>query len=175
MNQYIAKNSSKEIVFQLERHEMQERIMQETLINVKTDVSKTVDQIGMHEPPLAAKQDIEKILKITDQITSSWENINKTVKDRLNKDLKLASFKEDLKKIDCEIRDLNEQLDTISGWLSESFVAAKGASEAFLQFEKTLHVRMRISDSQLRMIFFSFHCNDYITGLDFFADFGAED
>lgn len=117
------------------------RSISEIFKRAKQESEKVIVKIQNLEPPEAARQDIDKLNQSFRVAVDEWNSYSSSTKTRLQERLDFCLFGDDLDKINAELRDLAEQLATITGWLGESLSAAKGASEAFTQFEKTLDVR----------------------------------
>ncbi|XP_031789486.1 uncharacterized protein LOC100679567 isoform X4 [Nasonia vitripennis] len=124
----------------LERLDSLIRSTSEIFKRAKQESEKVIVKIQNMEPADAACQDIEKLNQSFRIAVEEWNSYSSSTKTRLQERLDFCLFGDDLDKINAELRDLAEQLATITGWLGESLAAARGASEAFTQFEKTLDI-----------------------------------
>ena len=149
----LNKESLHEVRTLLERLDSLSRSMSETFKLAKLESEKVIVKIQNLEPADAARQDIEKLNQSFRLVVDEWNSYSTTTKTRLQERLDFCLFGDDLDKINAELRDLAEQLATITGWLGESLTAAKGASEAFLQFEKTLDVRNTFISCRNHLLF----------------------
>lgn len=137
----LNKESLHEVRVLLDRLDSLTRSTSESFKRAKQESEKVIVKIQNLEPAEAARQDIDKLNQSFRIAVDEWNSYSTSTKSRLQERLDFCLFGDDLDKINAELRDLAEQLATITGWLGESLAAAKGASEAFAQFEKTLDVR----------------------------------
>lgn len=114
----------------------------ESFKRAKQESERLIQKIQTLEPSNAARKDIEKLNQSFKLVVDEWNEYSNVTRTRLQEKLDFTLFGDDLDKINAELKDLAEQLGTITGWLGESLSGARGASEAFLQFEKTLEVRI---------------------------------
>jgi hypothetical protein len=140
----LNKESLHEVRVLLERLDCFTRSTSDLFKRAKQDSEKIIVKVKNLEPPEAADQDIDKLNQSFKLVVNIWNAYSSSTKLHLQERLDFCLFGDDLDKINAELRDLADQLATITGWLGESLSAAKGASEAFLQFEKTLDVRYEI-------------------------------
>lgn len=115
----------------------------ESLSRVQTKSEEIIHIIKLQEPPEPATQDIEKLKRTIESMTIEFESFQKTTSDYLEKHRRLCTFKEDIEKIDSDLRDLNEQLKNVDGKIGENLSASKATLAAFEQFEHTITVMIK--------------------------------
>lgn len=113
----------------------------ESLLRVRTKSEEIIGNIRLQEPTEPAVQDIEKLRHAIDSVTVELESFQAEICTRLEKHRRLCVFREDIERIDSDLRDLNEQLKTIDGRISENLSASRATLTAFEQFEQTITVR----------------------------------
>lgn len=137
----LNRESLHEVRSLLDRLDSFSKSASESFKRAKQESERLIIKIQTLEPTEAARRDIEKLNQSFKLVVDDWNDYSNATRARLQEKLDFSLFGDDLDKINAELKDLAEQLGTITGWLGESLSGAKGASEAFLQFEKTLDVR----------------------------------
>lgn len=113
----------------------------ESLLRVRTKSEEVIGNIRLQEPAESAAQDIEKLRHAINSVTAELESFQAEICNRLDKHRRLCVFREDIEKIDSDLRNLNEQLKIIDGRIGENLSASRTTSAAFEQFEQTITVR----------------------------------
>lgn len=112
----------------------------ESLLRVRTKSEEVIGNIRLQEPMEPAAQDIEKLRHAIHSVTVELESFQAEISSRLEKHRRLCVFREDIERIDSDLRDLNEQLKTIDGRIGENLSASRTTLAAFEQFEQTITV-----------------------------------
>lgn len=120
--------------------EMMKRTITESLKHIQTKIEAVIVRIKQLEPPDAASQDIEKLRQVLDNVASSFQTFTIEILTRIEEHRRICIFGEDLSRIDSDLRDLNDQLQTVDARFHENLQAAKAAATAFSQFEATMTV-----------------------------------
>ncbi|XP_014485705.1 PREDICTED: uncharacterized protein LOC106750117 isoform X2 [Dinoponera quadriceps] len=112
----------------------------ESLLRVRTKSEEVIGNIRLQEPVESAVQDIEKLRHAMDFVDAQLESFQAEIFSRLEKHRRLCVFREDVERIDSDLRDLNEQLKTIDGRIGENLSASRATLTAFEQFEQTITI-----------------------------------
>lgn len=136
----IGREPAQEIEILLEQIKVIDKTNTDILRQARLGCEAAKQKICEVEPAEAATLDVEKLNAAYQQAHENWTNYEKRMSARLKERLDYCALEDELDKINAELKDLAGQLSTITGWLGENLGSAKGASEAFTQFEKTLDV-----------------------------------
>lgn len=112
----------------------------ESLLRIRTTSEKIIDTIRLQEPLESATQDAEKLKDAVDSVVAEFESFQIETSNRLEKHRRLCIFREDIEKINSDLRDLNEQLKNVDEKIGDNLSASKAALVAFEQFEQTITV-----------------------------------
>ncbi|XP_015171223.1 PREDICTED: titin isoform X2 [Polistes dominula] len=118
--------------------ETNKRTITESLKHIQTEIEIIIGKIKLLEPPEAALQDIDKLRLALDNVVSPFQTFTVQTLTRIEEHRRICIFSEDLSRIDSDLRDLNEQLQTVDARFNENLQAAKTAANAFNQFEATM-------------------------------------
>lgn len=112
----------------------------ESLLRMRTKSEEIIDNIRLQEPLESATQDIGKLKSAIDSVVIEFESFQIETSSRLEKHRRLCIFREDIEKINSDLRDLNEQLKNMDEKIGDNLPASKAALAAFEQFEQTIIV-----------------------------------
>jgi len=113
-----------------------------SLQRVRSKSDEVISNIKLQEPLEAAAQDVEKLKCAIDSVIIEIELLQTETYNRLEKHRYLCIFKEDLERINSELRNLNEQLKNMDGRIGDNLSASKATLTVFEQFEHTITVRL---------------------------------
>lgn len=99
-----------------------------------------IDSIRRQESPESAMQDIEKLKRAINSMVVEYERFQTETTSCLEKHRRFCIFREDLEKINSDLRELNNQLKNVDEKLGNNLSASKAALASFEQFEQTLTV-----------------------------------
>ncbi|XP_013393635.1 titin [Lingula anatina] len=97
-----------------------------------------VVRVRQQDSEEAAKEEVQKVLEITEERKQHWERAWDEQKNRLEQNVQLCQFNFDLRQVHREIDELSHQLRTKHGDYGSSLPQAKMTAEAFRQFEMTV-------------------------------------
>ncbi|KAG1672025.1 Muscle M-line assembly protein unc-89 [Nymphon striatum] len=92
------------------------------------------------EPLNISHLDVHKINMVLDSDKKNWENLWEQHRHRLEQDLQLCHFNEDLKQISLQITELSKQLENMKGNYGNSVTSTQNTSTAFFNFENTIEM-----------------------------------
>ncbi|XP_019884311.1 titin isoform X6 [Camponotus floridanus] len=110
----------------------------ESLLRIRTTSEKIIDTIRLQEPLESATQDAEKLKSAIDSVDAEFESFQIETSNRLEKHRRFCIFREDIEKINSDLRDLNEQLKNVDEKIGDNLSASRAALVAFEQFEQTI-------------------------------------
>ncbi|XP_014601997.1 PREDICTED: uncharacterized protein LOC106785786 isoform X2 [Polistes canadensis] len=114
------------------------RTIADSLKRIQTEIEVIIGKIKLFEPTEAALQDIDKLRLALDNVVSPFQSFTVHTLTRIEEHRRICIFGEDLSRIDSDLRDLNDQLQTVDAKFNENLQAAKTAASAFNQFEATM-------------------------------------
>lgn len=112
----------------------------ESLLRVRTKSEEIIDNIRQQEPLESATQDAGKLKGAIDSVVVEFEPFQVETSSRLDKHRRHCIFREDIEKINSDLRDLNEQLKNMDEKIGDNLPASRAALVAFEQFEQTIIV-----------------------------------
>lgn len=112
----------------------------ESLRRIRTKSEEIINNIRLQEPLESATQDVEKLKGAIDSVDVEFELFQIETSSRLEKHRRLCIFREDIEKINSDLRDLNEQLKNTDEKIGDNLSASRAALAAFEQFEQTIIV-----------------------------------
>lgn len=113
----------------------------ESLSQIRTKSEEIIDYIRLEEPLESATQDIEKIKRTIDSVSVKFELFQtETISSHFERHRHLCIFREDIEKINSDLRELNEQLKNMDGRIGDNLSVSKATLTAFEQFEQTITV-----------------------------------
>ncbi|XP_018338023.1 PREDICTED: titin-like isoform X4 [Trachymyrmex septentrionalis] len=112
----------------------------ESLLQIRTKSDKIVNNIRLQEPLESAIQDIEKLNCTIDSVRVKFELFQTETSNRLEEHRHLCIFREDIEKINYDLRELNEQLKNMDGRIGDNLSVLKATLTAFEQFEQTITI-----------------------------------
>ncbi|XP_043502049.1 muscle M-line assembly protein unc-89 isoform X6 [Polistes fuscatus] len=118
--------------------EIIKRTITDSLKRIQSEIEVVIGKIKLLEPPEAALQDIDKLRLALDNVVSPFQSFTVQTLTRIEEHRRICIFGEDLSRIDSDLRDLNDQLQTVDARFNENLQAAKTAAGAFSQFEATM-------------------------------------
>ncbi|CAL1681894.1 unnamed protein product [Lasius platythorax] len=110
----------------------------ESLRRIHTKSEEIINNIRLQEPLESATQDVEKLKGAIDSVDVEFELFQIETSSRLEKHRRLCIFREDIEKINSDLRDLNEQLKNTDEKIGDNLSASRAALAAFEQFEQTI-------------------------------------
>lgn len=138
---FLTESARRDMRSNSEKHETVRHSIAETLISLQTEIEHVVARIEEQEPPEAAKEEIGRLKRALAHTAAEWENSWQETRTRLDGGIRYCDFADDLDLIDADLRQLALQLeDSGSRFTGDSLPSAESASQAFLQFEKTITV-----------------------------------
>jgi len=117
----------------------------ESLLQIHTKSEEIIDNIRLQEPLESATQDIEKLNRTIDSVRIKFELFQTETSNRLEEHRHLCIFREDIEKINYDLRELNEQLKNMDGRIGDNLSVLKATLTAFEQFEQTITVNYIIT------------------------------
>lgn len=124
----------------LNKLDMLRTSIMESLLRVRTKSEAIIDNIRLQEPLESAIQDIEKLKRTVDSMSVKFESFQTETSSNLEKHRCLCIFREDIEKINSDLRDLHEQLKNMDGRIGDNLSVSKATLAAFEQFEQTITV-----------------------------------
>ncbi|RLU22075.1 hypothetical protein DMN91_006455 [Ooceraea biroi] len=121
-----------------------------SLQRVRSKSDEIISNIRLQEPLEAAAQDVEKLKRAIDSVIIEIELLQTETYNCLEKHRQLCIFREDLERINSELRDLNEQLKNMDGRIGDNLSASKATLVAFEQFEHTITILEERIESFIR-------------------------
>lgn len=112
----------------------------ESLLQVHTKSEEIIENIRLQEPLDSATQDVEKLKRAIDSVVSEFELLQFETSSRLERHQRVCIFREDIEKINSDLRDLSEQLRNTDEKISDNLSASRATLAAFEQFEQTIIV-----------------------------------
>ncbi|XP_012061613.1 PREDICTED: uncharacterized protein LOC105624873 [Atta cephalotes] len=112
----------------------------ESLLQIHTKSEEIIDNIRLQEPLESATQDIEKLNRTIDSVRIKFELFQTETSNRLEEHRHLCIFREDIEKINYDLRELNEQLKNMDGRIGDNLSVLKATLTAFEQFEQTITI-----------------------------------
>ncbi|XP_071560873.1 uncharacterized protein [Temnothorax nylanderi] len=112
----------------------------ESLLRVRAKSETIIDNIRLQEPLESATQDIEKLKRTIDSTRVKFESFQTETSSHLEKHQRLCIFREDIEKINSDLRELHEQLKNIDGRIGDNLSVSKATLAAFEQFEQTITI-----------------------------------
>lgn len=109
---------------------------------IGSKVRETMVKIERQEPREAGVHDIEKLRRALDSLSTDFEVFWSQTTTRIEEYRRTCTFAEDLERIENELLDLNEHLKKVDTKIGENLQTARAASSSFVQFEKTVTVRI---------------------------------
>ncbi|XP_039306302.1 uncharacterized protein LOC105193639 isoform X2 [Solenopsis invicta] len=122
----------------LNKFDMLKSSITESLLRIRTKSEEIIDNIRLQEPPESATQDIEKLKRTLDSVNVKFESFKIESLSHLEKHRRLCAFREDIEKINSDLRELNEQLKDMDGRIGDTL--SKATLTAFEQFEQTIMI-----------------------------------
>ena len=110
---------------------------------IKSKMQETIARIKQQEPSEAGARDIEKLKRAVDSLSTNLELFWSQTTTKIEEYRRTCTFAEDLERIEKELHDLNEHLKKVDAKIGENLQTAKATAASFVQFEKTVTVRMR--------------------------------
>lgn len=117
-----------------------------SLQRVRSKSDEVISNIKLQEPLDAAAQDVEKLKRAIDSVVLEIEFLQTETYNCLEKHRELCIFREDLERINSDLRDLNEQLKNMDKRLGDNLSVSKTTLVAFEQFEHTITVILSRKD-----------------------------
>jgi len=111
----------------------------ESLLQIRMKSEEIIDSIRLQKP-LESAQDIEKLKYTIDSVSVKFELFQTETSNHLEKHRHLCIFKEDIEKINSDLRELNEQLKNMDERIGDNLSISKVTLAAFEQFEQTITV-----------------------------------
>ncbi|XP_018309581.1 uncharacterized protein [Mycetomoellerius zeteki] len=112
----------------------------ESLLQIRTKSGEIIGNIRLQEPLESAIQDIEKLNRTIDSVCVKFELLQTETSNRLEEHRHLCIFREDIEKINYDLRELNEQLKNMDGRIGDNLSVLKATLTAFEQFEQTITI-----------------------------------
>ncbi|XP_011705984.1 PREDICTED: uncharacterized protein LOC105461199 isoform X2 [Wasmannia auropunctata] len=112
----------------------------EFLLQIRTKSEEIIDNIRLQKPLESATQDVEKLKRTIDSVNVKFELFQTETSIHLEKHRCLCIFKEDIEKINFDLRELNEQLKNMDGRIGDNLSVSKATLVAFEQFEQTITI-----------------------------------
>ncbi|XP_018360288.1 PREDICTED: titin isoform X3 [Trachymyrmex cornetzi] len=112
----------------------------ESLLQIHTKSEEIIDNIRLQEPLESTIQDIEKLNRTIDSVRVKFELFQTETSNRLEEHQHLCIFREDIGKINYDLRELNEQLKNMDGRIGDNLSVLKATLIAFEQFEQTIMI-----------------------------------
>lgn len=115
----------------------------ESLLRVRTKSQVIIDNIRLQELQYKNKsaiQDIEKLKCIVDSISVKFELFQTEMSSYLEKHRRLCIIREDIDKINSDLRELHEQLKNMDKRIGDNLPVSKVTLATFEQFEQTITV-----------------------------------
>lgn len=110
---------------------------------IRSKAQDLIARIKQQEPPEAGVQDIEKLKRAIDSLSTNLELFWSQTITKIEEYRRTCTFSEDLEKIETELQDLNEHLKKVDAKIGENLQTAKATATSFVQFEKTVTVRTK--------------------------------
>lgn len=110
---------------------------------IRSKAQDVIARIKQQEPPEAGVQDIEKLKRAIDSLSTNFELFWSQTITKIEEYRRTCTFSEDLERIETELQDLNEHLKKVDAKIGENLQTAKATATSFVQFEKTVTVRTR--------------------------------
>lgn len=110
---------------------------------IRSKAQDVIARIKQQEPPEAGVQDIEKLKRAIDSLSTNLELFWSQTITKIEEYRRTCTFSEDLEKIETELQDLNEHLKKVDAKIGENLQTAKATATSFVQFEKTVTVRTK--------------------------------
>lgn len=110
---------------------------------IRSKAQDVIARIKQQEPPEAGVQDIEKLKRAIDSLSTNLELFWSQTITKIEEYRRTCTFSEDLERIETELQDLNEHLKKVDAKIGENLQTAKATASSFVQFEKTVTVRIR--------------------------------
>lgn len=111
---------------------------------IGSKVRETMVKIERQEPREVGVHDIEKLRRALDSLSTDFEVFWSQTTTKIEEYRRTYTFAEDLERIDNELLDLNEHLKKVDTKIGENLQTARAAASSFVQFEKTVTVRIII-------------------------------
>lgn len=110
---------------------------------IRSKAQDVIARIKQQEPSEAGVQDIEKLKRAIDSLSTNLELFWSQTITKIEEYRRTCTFSEDLEKIETELQDLNEHLKKVDAKIGENLQTAKATATSFVQFEKTVTVRTK--------------------------------
>ncbi|XP_024868428.1 muscle M-line assembly protein unc-89-like isoform X5 [Temnothorax curvispinosus] len=124
----------------LNKFETLKTFITESLLRVRAKSETIIDNIRLQEPLESATQDIEKLKRTIDSTRIKFESFQTETSSCLEKHRRLCIFREDIEKINSDLRELHEQLKNMDGKIGDNLSVSKATLAAFEQFEQTITI-----------------------------------
>lgn len=110
---------------------------------IRSKAQDVIARIKQQEPSEAGVQDIEKLKRAIDSLSTNLELFWSQTITKIEEYRRTCTFSEDLEKIETELQELNEHLKKVDAKIGENLQTAKATATSFVQFEKTVTVRTK--------------------------------
>ncbi|XP_050486180.1 titin isoform X2 [Bombus huntii] len=107
---------------------------------IRSKAQDVIARIKQQEPPEAGVQDIEKLKRAIDSLSTNLELFWSQTITKIEEYRRTCTFSEDLERIETELQDLNEHLKKVDAKIGENLQTAKATATSFVQFEKTVTI-----------------------------------
>ncbi|XP_068967253.1 titin isoform X4 [Bombus flavifrons] len=107
---------------------------------IRSKAQDVIARIKQQEPPEAGVQDIEKLKRAIDSLSTNLELFWSQTITKIEEYRRTCTFSEDLERIETELQDLNEHLKKVDAKIGENLQTAKATASSFVQFEKTVTI-----------------------------------
>lgn len=109
---------------------------------IGSKVQETMVKIERQEPAEAGVRDMEKLRRAFDSLSTDFEVFWSQTTTKIEEYRRTCTFAKDLERMDNELHDLNEHLKKVDTKIGENLQTARVAASSFVQFEKTVTVRI---------------------------------